>query len=105
MGSLMAQRLLERGHSLTGYNRTRSKAQSLIEKGMKFAETPRAVAEAADVIFSSVANSAALTSIAEGPHGVLAGLSRGKLFVDMSTRSEEHTSELQSLRHLVCRLL
>jgi len=87
MGSLMAERLLERGHSLTGHNRTRSKAQSLIEKGMKFAETPRAVAEAADVIFSSVANSAALTSIAEGPHGVLAGLSRGKLFVDMSTVS------------------
>jgi 3-hydroxyisobutyrate dehydrogenase-like beta-hydroxyacid dehydrogenase len=85
MGSLMAQRLLERGHSLTGYNRTRSKAQSLIEKGMKFAATPRAVAEAADVIFSSVANSAALTSIAEGPDGILAGLSRGKLFVDMST--------------------
>ena len=87
MGSLMAERLLERGHSLTGHNRTRSKAQSLIEQGMKFAETPRAVAEAADVIFSSVANSAALTSIAEGPHGVLAGLSRGKLFVDMSTVS------------------
>jgi 3-hydroxyisobutyrate dehydrogenase-like beta-hydroxyacid dehydrogenase len=85
MGGLMAQRLLERGHSLTGYNRTRSKAQRLIEKGMKFAETPRAVAEAADVIFSSVANSAALTSIVDGPDGILAGLSRGKLFVDMST--------------------
>jgi 3-hydroxyisobutyrate dehydrogenase-like beta-hydroxyacid dehydrogenase len=85
MGGLMAQRLLERGHSLTGYNRTRSKAQRLIEKGMKFAETPRAVAEAADVVFSSVANSAALTSIVDGPDGILAGLSRGKLFVDMST--------------------
>jgi 3-hydroxyisobutyrate dehydrogenase-like beta-hydroxyacid dehydrogenase len=85
MGGLMAQRLLEKGHSLTGYNRTRAKAQPLIEKGMKFAETPRAVAEAADVIFSSVANSAALTSIVEGPNGILAGLSRGKLFVDMST--------------------
>lgn len=85
MGSLMAQRLLEKGHSLTGYNRTRSKAQPLIDKGMKFAETPRAVAQAADVIFSSVANSAALTSIVEGPDGILAGLSRGKLFVDMST--------------------
>jgi 3-hydroxyisobutyrate dehydrogenase-like beta-hydroxyacid dehydrogenase len=81
----MAQRLLEKGHSVTGYNRTRAKAQPLIEKGMKFAETPRGVAEAADVIFSSVANSAALTSIAEGPNGILAGLSRGKLFVDMST--------------------
>ena len=85
MGSLMAQRLLEKGHSLTGYNRTRLKAQFLIDKGMKFAETPRAVAQAADVIFSSVANSAALTSIVEGPDGVLAGLGRGKLFVDMST--------------------
>jgi 3-hydroxyisobutyrate dehydrogenase-like beta-hydroxyacid dehydrogenase len=85
MGSLMAQRLLEKGHNLTGYNRTRSKAQSLIDKGMKFAETPRAVAQAADVTFSSVANSAALTSIVEGPDGILAGLSRGKLYVDMST--------------------
>jgi len=85
MGGLMAQRLLEKGHSLTGYNRTRAKAQPLIDKGMKFAHTPRSVAEAADVIFSSVANSAALTSIAEGPDGILAGLSRGKLFVDMST--------------------
>ena len=85
MGGLMAQRLLEKGHNLTGYNRTRSKAQPLIDKGMKFADTPRAVAQAADVVFSSVANSAALTSIVEGPEGVLAGLSRGKLFVDMST--------------------
>ena len=85
MGGLMAQRLLEKGHTLTGYNRTRSKAQPLIDKGMKFAETPRAVAQAADVIFSSVANSAALTSIVEGPDGILAGLSRGKLYVDMST--------------------
>jgi 3-hydroxyisobutyrate dehydrogenase-like beta-hydroxyacid dehydrogenase len=87
MGGLMAQRLLEKGHTLTGYNRTRSKAQPLIDKGMKFAETPRAVAQAADVIFSSVANSAALTSIVEGPDGILAGLSRGKLFADMSTVS------------------
>ena len=52
---------------------------------MKFAHTPRAVAEAADVIFSSVANSAALISIVEGPDGIFAGLSKGKLFVDMST--------------------
>jgi 3-hydroxyisobutyrate dehydrogenase len=85
MGSLMAQRLLEKGHNLTGYNRTRSKAQPLIDKGMKFADSPRAVAQAADVIFSSVANSAALTAIVEGSDGILAGLSRGKLYVDMST--------------------
>jgi 3-hydroxyisobutyrate dehydrogenase-like beta-hydroxyacid dehydrogenase len=85
MGGLMAQRLLEKGHTLTGYNRTRSKAQPLIDKGMKFADTPRAVAQAADVIFSSLTNSAVLTSVVEGPDGILAGLSRGKLYVDMST--------------------
>lgn len=87
MGGLMAQRLLEKGHTLTGYNRTRSKAQPLIDKGMKFAPTPRAVAEAAEVIFSSVANSAALTAICEGPDGILAGLSKGKVYADMSTIS------------------
>src|SRR5437879_12231999 len=76
MGSLMAQRLLEKGHSLTGYNRTRAKAQSLIEKGMKFAETPRAVAAAADVIFSAVAKSAALTAIDAGTAAMRGGLSR-----------------------------
>ena len=85
MGGMMAQRLLEKGHSVTGYNRTRSKAQSLIEKGMKWAETPRAVAAGADVIFASMANSAALSSVCEGPDGIVAGLSRGKIFVDMST--------------------
>lgn len=87
MGSMMAQRLLEKGHSLTGYNRTRSKAQPLVDKGMKWAETPRAVAAAADVTFSSVANSAALSAITEGPDGILAGLTGGKFYVDMSTVS------------------
>jgi len=87
MGSRMAERLIQKGHSLTGYNRTRAKAQFLIDKGMKWADSPRAVAAAADVTFSSVANSAALTSITDGPDGILAGLSKGKTYVDMSTVS------------------
>ena len=85
MGSRMAERLLQKGHSLTGYNRTRAKAQFLIDKGMKWADTPRDVAKAADVTFSSVANSAALTAITDGPDGILAGLGKGKIYVDMST--------------------
>jgi 3-hydroxyisobutyrate dehydrogenase-like beta-hydroxyacid dehydrogenase len=85
MGGMMAQRLLEKGHTLTGYNRTKSKAQFLIDKGMKWADTPRAVAAAADVTFCSVANSQVLISVVEGPDGVLAGIGRGKFFVDMST--------------------
>jgi 3-hydroxyisobutyrate dehydrogenase len=87
MGSRMAERLIQKGHSLTGYNRTRAKAQFLIDKGMKWADSPRAVAAASDVTFSSVANSAALLAITEGPDGILAGLSKGKTYVDMSTVS------------------
>jgi len=87
MGSQMVSRLLSKGHSVTGYNRTRSKAQWLIDKGMKWADSPRAVAAAADVTFAMVTNSAAIASITEGPDGILAGLSAGKIFVDISTVS------------------
>ena len=85
MGGNMVARFLEQGHTVTGYNRTKSKAQWLIDKGMKWADSPRAVAEAADVTFSMVTNSAALTEVFEGPNGVLAGLSAGKHYIDMST--------------------
>src|SRR5438552_9788528 len=86
MGSQMVNRLLSKGHAVTGYNRTRGKAQWLIEKGMKWADSPREVASAADVIFAMVTNASALQSIADGPCGVLAGISKGKIFVDMRDR-------------------
>jgi 3-hydroxyisobutyrate dehydrogenase-like beta-hydroxyacid dehydrogenase len=87
MGSEMVNRLLGKGHSVTGYNRTRSKAEWLIKKGMKWADSPRAVAATADVTFSMVTNSAALQAIVEGPDGMLASLGEGKTLVDMSTVS------------------
>ena len=87
MGSQMVNRLLGKGHTVTGYNRTRSKAQWLIEKGMAWADSPRAVASSADYIFAMVTNSAAIQSITEGSDGLLAGLSAGKIFIDMSTVS------------------
>ncbi|MGA8489860.1 MAG: NAD(P)-dependent oxidoreductase [Terriglobales bacterium] len=87
MGGQMVSRLLSKGHTVTGYNRTRSKAQWLIDKGMKWGDSPRAVAAAADITFAMVTNSAAITSITEGPDGLLAGLSKGKIFVDISTVS------------------
>lgn len=85
MGGPMVARLLRKGHTVTGYNRTRSKAQWLIDKGMRWADSPREVAAATDVTFAMVTNSAALTAIAEGRDGLLAGLSKGKLFIDIST--------------------
>jgi 3-hydroxyisobutyrate dehydrogenase len=87
MGGRMAKRLLAKGHTVTGYNRTRSKAQDLIEQGMQWADSPRAVCQAADVTFVMVSNSGALDAVANGPDGLLAGLSAGKLLVDVSTVS------------------
>jgi 3-hydroxyisobutyrate dehydrogenase-like beta-hydroxyacid dehydrogenase len=87
MGGQMVNRLLSKGHTVTGYNRTRSKAQWLIDKGMRWADSPRAVAAAADVTFAMVTNSAALTAIMEGPDGILAGMKPGKIFSDISTVS------------------
>ena len=89
MGSNMVRRLLEKGHTVTGYNRTRSKAQGLIERGMRLAECPRAVAEASDVSFTMVTNAAALSAVTDGPDGLLAGISAGKFHIDMSTVSPE----------------
>jgi len=87
MGGNMVARLLDKGHTVTGYNRTRSKAQWLIDRGMKLADSPRAVSAAADFTFSMVTNAAAINSIAEGPDGILAGLRPGKILIDMSTVS------------------
>lgn len=87
MGGHMVDRLLSKGHSVTGYNRTRAKAQWLVEKGMQWADSPREVARASEFTFAMVTNSDALQAITEGADGLLAGLSAGKIFVDMSTVS------------------
>jgi 3-hydroxyisobutyrate dehydrogenase len=94
MGSRMVSRLLDKGHTVTGYNRTRSKAQWLIDRGMKFAESPRAVAQACDVTLSMVTNSAALEDIAEGGNGIIGGLTSGKIWIEMSTASPEVSKAL-----------
>jgi 3-hydroxyisobutyrate dehydrogenase-like beta-hydroxyacid dehydrogenase len=87
MGGRMADRLIAKGHAVTGYNRTREKAQWLVERGLTLADSPRAVSAAADVTFVMVTNSAALDAVANGPDGFLAGLVPGKIVVDMSTVS------------------
>jgi 3-hydroxyisobutyrate dehydrogenase len=89
MGGEMVNRLLGKGHTVTGYNRTSTKAEWLVRRGMKWADSPRAVSAAADITFSMVTNSAALQAIVEGPDGVLSSLTAGKILVDMSTVSPE----------------
>jgi 3-hydroxyisobutyrate dehydrogenase-like beta-hydroxyacid dehydrogenase len=87
MGGRMANRLIDKGHTVTGYNRTRSKAQWLIDRGMKWADSPRAVAENSDVILVMVTDSKSLDAVSGGADGFLAGLREGKVVVDSSTVS------------------
>ena len=94
MGSRMAKRLLDAGHNVTGYNRTKSKAQWLLDRGMKWAHTPRAAAESSDVVFSMIANNSALRAVTAGNEGIIAGLSVGKIYVEMSTVSPAAIREL-----------
>ena len=65
MGGQMVSRLIDKGHTVTGYNRTQSKAQWLLDKGMRWADTPRAVAATADFTFAMVTNSSAIKAITE----------------------------------------
>ena len=96
MGGQMVNRLLDKGHVVTGYNRTRSKAQWLIDRGMKFADSPREVSAAADVTLMMVTNTEAVKSVVDGPDGLLAGLGAGKFLIDMSTVSPAASRALAS---------
>ena len=94
MGGRITKRLLEAGHPVIGYNRTKAKAQWLLDAGMQWGETPRQVAASAEVVFSMVTNTAALQAITDGPDGLLAGLGPGKVYCDMSTVSPAFSRRL-----------
>jgi 3-hydroxyisobutyrate dehydrogenase-like beta-hydroxyacid dehydrogenase len=89
MGAGIVPRLMAAGHTVTGFNRSRDKARALIDQGMRFAETPRAAAADADMVFSIVTDAAAVRSVALGDDGIIAGLKPGAIYVDMSTISPD----------------
>jgi 3-hydroxyisobutyrate dehydrogenase-like beta-hydroxyacid dehydrogenase len=94
MGGNMAARFLAAGYLVYGEQRTRQGAEELIEQGLRWCDTPRAVAEASDVVFTSVPDDQALETVASGADGILAGLRAGKTWVDVSTVSPEASREL-----------
>jgi 3-hydroxyisobutyrate dehydrogenase-like beta-hydroxyacid dehydrogenase len=94
MGGNMAARFLAAGYTVYGESRDRQDAQSLVDKGLGWRDTPRQVAESADVIFTSVPNDDVLESVASGPDGILAGLSGEEVWVDMSTVSPKASREV-----------
>ena len=85
MGAGIAQRLTDAGHEVTGWNRTKSKAQPLIDAGMGWAETPRELASSSDVLFTMLTDNRALEATAGGDDGILAGLRPGTVWADLST--------------------
>ncbi len=87
MGGNMAIRLLDAGYEVYGLERNRELAQSLLNDLIRWRATPREVAEAADIVFTSVPDDAVLDAVASGPAGIIAGLAPGKIWTDMSTVS------------------
>jgi len=85
MGEGIVPRLLAAGHTVTGWNRTRAKGEPLIKQGMRWADSPRDVATQSKIVFSIVTDAAAVKAVALGPDGVIAGLHRDGVYLDMST--------------------
>src|ERR671916_711255 len=85
MGAGIAQRLLDSGYTVVAWNRTKEKAQLLLDAGMGWADTPRELAESVDVLFTMLTNTAAIEATADGDDGVLAGLRQGTVWADIST--------------------
>jgi len=94
MGALIVPRLMAAGHSVTGWNRSREKAKPIIDDGMAWADSPRAVASQSEIVFSIVTDGAAVRAIALGEDGVLAGLRPGGIYADMSTISPDVSREV-----------
>jgi 3-hydroxyisobutyrate dehydrogenase and related beta-hydroxyacid dehydrogenases len=94
MGSSIVRRLLAAGHDVTVWNRTHEKATPLLEDGARWAASPREVAEESDIVFTMVTNTAAVRACTDGADGIIAGLTAGKVYVDMSTASPANTRAL-----------
>ncbi|MBM3344842.1 MAG: NAD(P)-dependent oxidoreductase [Betaproteobacteria bacterium] len=94
MGAIIVPRLMAAGHNVTGWNRSRGKAEQLIKAGMRWANTPREVAAQSDIVFCIVTDAEAVKAVALGPDGVISGLKAGGVFIDMSTIAPEPSRDI-----------
>jgi 3-hydroxyisobutyrate dehydrogenase-like beta-hydroxyacid dehydrogenase len=94
MGGLVVERLLNAGRQVTGWNRTAQKGEALVAKGMRWADSPREVAQGSDVLFSMLTDAAAVEAVAGGPDGLIAGLRPGAVYADLSTISPDASRAL-----------
>jgi 3-hydroxyisobutyrate dehydrogenase-like beta-hydroxyacid dehydrogenase len=99
MGGNMAVRFLTAGYEVYGEERSRDVAQELVSQGLRWKDTPREVAAAADIVITSLPNDDVLQAVASGPDGILAGLSAGTIWVDLSTISPRISRETAERVH------
>jgi 3-hydroxyisobutyrate dehydrogenase-like beta-hydroxyacid dehydrogenase len=99
MGGNMAARLLAAGYTVFGESRSRRDVQPLIDQGLQWCDTPRELAEASDVVFTSVPDDRVLEEVASGPDGILTGLAADKTWIDVSTVSPQASRELAERVH------
>jgi len=89
MGQHMARLLLEAGHPLTVWNRTKNKAQALLTAGAAWADSPKTLAQNSEVVITMVTDSAASEAVSCGPDGILEGAHAGLILIDMSSIAPE----------------
>lgn len=94
MGTAVALRLQSQGHAITVWNRSQGRARPLLDAGMAWAATPRALAESTDLVLSLLTDEAALDAVYLEPEGLLAGDAAGRTLIDMSTVSPAKPPEL-----------
>jgi 3-hydroxyisobutyrate dehydrogenase-like beta-hydroxyacid dehydrogenase len=85
MGAGIAHRLADAGHDVVTWNRTKAKAQPLLDAGLGWADTPRELAASVDLLFTMLTDSRALEGTAGGDDGILAGIRPGTVWADLST--------------------
>lgn len=85
MGASMAGHLLDAGYAVTLFNRTKTKANALLERGATWADSPKEVAEQSDVVFSIVGYPEDVREVVLGETGAIAGAKAGSVLVDMTT--------------------
>jgi 3-hydroxyisobutyrate dehydrogenase-like beta-hydroxyacid dehydrogenase len=94
MGQAIVPRLIAGGHQVTGWNRTKQKAEPMFRLGMGWADSPREVAVNSEIVFSIVTDSDAVKSLAFGENGIISGLRKGAVYLDMSTIDPEVSREV-----------
>jgi 3-hydroxyisobutyrate dehydrogenase len=94
MGGNMAARYLAAGYTVYGEERSREQAQQLVDQGLHWCDSARELVEAADIVFTSLPNDDVLEQVAAASDGILAGLSAGKIWVDVSTVSPRVSRQL-----------